>query len=75
MPLLIYKKHTVVAGAARSQKGNDYIPVVYIAWEIAGSRSTHSVIPHERFPSFEEASEFAYAEGKAWVDRHVQEID
>jgi hypothetical protein len=74
MPL-IYKNHTVVAGATKSQKEDDYIPVIYIAWEVAGSRSTHSVIPQERFPSFEEATEFAYAEGRAWVDRHVEQID
>jgi hypothetical protein len=43
MPLT-YKNHTIVAGAARSQISNNYIPVVYITWEIADRRGNHSII-------------------------------
>jgi hypothetical protein len=74
MPLT-YKNHTIVAGAARSQIGDNYIPVAYIGWDIASARGTHSMILRERFSTFEEASEFAYAEAKAWVDRHAEELD
>jgi hypothetical protein len=74
MPLT-YRGHTLVAGAARSQISDDYIPVVYISWNIAGSGGTHSLICHERFPTFEEASAFAYTAAKAWVDRHAVEVD
>lgn len=74
MPL-IYKHHTLVAGAAKSQRTDNYIPVVYISWEIASARGSHSLISRQRFPTFEEASEFAYTEAKTWVDQHAAELD
>lgn len=33
------------------------------------------ILLRERFPTFEEARDFAVAEAKAWVDRHPEEID
>jgi hypothetical protein len=75
MPLL-YKGHTIVAGASRSQSGQNFIPVAYIAWELTPKeRGTHAMISGTRWRTFEEASENAFAEAKAWVDRHSVEVD
>jgi hypothetical protein len=74
MPIT-YKNHSVVAGAAESTMKGQYIPVVSISWGIDGTRGTHSMILRERFPTFAEASEFALAQAKAWVDQHAAELD
>jgi hypothetical protein len=74
MPL-VYKGYSVVAGAAESTMKGQYIPVVYISWGTDGTRGNHSIILRERFPTFEEASQFAFTEAKAWVDRHAAEME
>jgi hypothetical protein len=74
MPI-VYKGHSVVAGAAESTMKGQYIPVVYISWGVDGTRGNHSIILRERFPTFEEASDFAFEQAKIWVDRHAEEID
>jgi hypothetical protein len=74
MPL-IYKSHTIVAGAARSQSSQSYIPVAYIGWEIAGERGSQSLIMRERFPTFEKASNFALGNAQVWVDQHAAELN
>jgi hypothetical protein len=75
MPLY-YKRHIIVAGASRSQTAENFIPVAYIAWEITHSeRGTHALISAQRFDTFEEASNAAFTEAKAWVDRHSAELD
>jgi hypothetical protein len=71
-----YKRHTIVAGASRSQTAENFIPVAYIAWEVtAGDRGSHAMMSRDRFPTFEEASAFALEAAKAWVDRHAEELD
>jgi hypothetical protein len=73
---LLYKGHTVVAGASRGDHGTDFIAVAYIAWSIKpGERGSHCFISAEAYPSFDEATAVAYAEAKAWIDQHVDEID
>jgi hypothetical protein len=68
---LLYKDHTLVVGAAESTTKGQFIPVVYIAWNITPTeRGEHSLISHERYSTFEEASAAAFADAKAWVDRH-----
>ncbi len=74
MPIT-YNGHSIVAGAAESTMRGQFIPVVYISWGIDGTKGNHSMIFRERFPTFEEASQFAYTEAKAWVDRHAAELD
>lgn len=75
MPLL-YKHHTIVAGASRSQTEDNYIPVAYISWGITPiERGTHAMLSPSRYATFEEASAAAFADAKAWVDRHSQELD
>ena len=75
MPIT-YKNHSVVAGAAQSTQKGLYIPVVYIAWNITPTeRGEHSLISRERYSTFEEASAAAFADAKAWVDRHSSELD
>jgi hypothetical protein len=75
MPLL-YKGHTLVAGAAESTTKGQFIPVVYIAWNITPTeRGEHSLISRERYSTFEEASAAAFADATAWVDRHSSELD
>ena len=71
MPLL-YKGHTIVAGAAQSTQKGLYLPVVYIAWNLTPTnRGEHSLAPRERFATFEEASAAAYELAIAWVDNHA----
>jgi hypothetical protein len=73
---LLYNRHTIVAGASRSQSGRNYIPVAYIAWELTPhQQGTHAMISPTRCQTFEEASAVAFAEAKAWVERHSAEID
>jgi hypothetical protein len=75
MPL-IYKNHTVIAGAAPSHTSSTFIPVVYIAWEIKpNERQSHSIVSDARYSTFEQASAAALDEAKAWVDRHTAELD
>jgi hypothetical protein len=75
MPL-IYKNHTIVAGASRSKTAENFIPVAYIAWElIPGERGSYAMVLDERFPTFEEASVFASEAAKAWVDQYAAELD
>jgi hypothetical protein len=74
MPLT-YKHHSIIAGAARSETTDKYIPVVYIGWEIGDKCGNHSIVSRERLFTFEEASQFAYLEAKAWIDRHAAELD
>jgi hypothetical protein len=75
MPLY-HKHHTIVAGASRNQTADNFIPVAYIAWELtAGERGSHAMVCDERFATFEEASAFASAAAKDWVDRHAEEVD
>ncbi len=48
-----YKRHTIVAGASRSQTAENFIPVAYIAWEVtAGDRGSHAMMSRDRFPTF-----------------------
>jgi hypothetical protein len=74
MPIT-YKNHSLVAGAAESTMKGQYIPIVYISWGIDGTRGTHSLILRERFPTFEEASDYACVQAKAWVDNHAADAD
>jgi hypothetical protein len=54
---LLYKNHTIIGGAAPSQKGDHYVALAYIAWEITPTeRGTHAMISPERYKTFEEAS-------------------
>ena len=75
MPLL-YKRHTIVAGASRSETGDGYIPIAYISWEITPiERGTYAMISPSRYATFEEASAAAFADAKAWIDRHGEDLD
>ncbi len=75
MPLY-YKHHTIVAGASRNQTAENFIPVAYIAWEVTnGERGSLPLVCDERFITFENASDFATAAAKAWVDRHAEKLD
>lgn len=74
MPLS-YKDHTIVAAAARSQAQGNFIPVIHIAWKIAGESGTHSIVSRDRFPTSDEATDYAAAQAKAWIDRHAEESD
>jgi hypothetical protein len=71
-----YKNHTIVAGAAQSTQNGLYLPVVHIAWNFSSTnRGEHSIVPPERFPTFEEASAAAYQLAKTWVDNHAADTD
>jgi hypothetical protein len=75
MPLL-YKRHTIVAGASKSTRGANFIPVAYISWEITETqRGTHAMISSARFGTFDEATNAAFAEATVWVDSHAEKLD
>lgn len=75
--MLLYKHHTIVAGASHSASEGNYIPVCYISWNIPGVTSTdrdfYALISRERYATFEEATGAAYAEAKAWVEKHLDD--
>jgi hypothetical protein len=76
--MLLYKQHTIVAGASHSTSEHNYIPVAYIVWDILSvpsitDRDFHAFLSRERYATFEEATGAAYAEAKAWVDKHLDE--
>ena len=74
MPL-IYKWHTILAGALRNESGGKFIPVAHVTWNLTATEcGSHTLISPERFFTFDEASEFAFAEVKFWVDRHVDDL-
>jgi hypothetical protein len=71
-----YKRHMIVAGGSKSTTADNYIPVAYIGWDIpAGERNSYALVASERFATFEEASAFALEAAKAWVNRHIGELD
>jgi len=64
MPLL-YRGHTIVGGAAPSQRSDGYIAVTYIAWQVtATERGRHAMISRQRYATFEEASAAAFADAE-----------
>jgi hypothetical protein len=73
--LASYKWHTILTGALRAQSEGKFMPVAHIAWSLTpGERGSHIMISPEQFSTFEDAANFAYAEAKAWVDRHVDDV-
>jgi hypothetical protein len=70
-----YKWHTVFAGALRDESGGKFIPVAYITWSLTPSESgCYALILPERFFTFDEATDSAFVEAKAWVDKHVDDL-
>ena len=71
----IYRDHTIIAGAAPSTTETNFIPVVYISWELTSSeKGTHALFSGNRYPTHREASDAAMAEAKAWVDGHLKHL-
>lgn len=51
------------------------MPVAHITWTLTpAERGSHVMICPEQFFTFEAAANFAYAEAKVWVDRHVDDL-
>ena len=75
--MIVYKRHTIVAGGSKSESGESFIPVAYIASEIASPvRHSHALIlPEELYRTFEQASEAAFEQAKMWVDEHEDELN
>jgi hypothetical protein len=71
MSTLVYKDHTIIAGAKRDKITGKYKPIVHIAWQGPnGQRGVHSFTLPQRCSTFEQGSVFAYEAAKIWVDRH-----
>jgi hypothetical protein len=70
-----YKWHTIFAGALRGESGGKFIPIAYIAWSLTPTESgCYALISPQRFFTFDEASDSAYIEATAWIDRHVDDV-
>jgi hypothetical protein len=75
MATLVYKRHTIIAGAKRDKHEN-YEPTVHISWVAsAGKRAVHSFTLPKSCATFDEASGFALTAAKLWVDRHFDDLD
>jgi hypothetical protein len=74
MATLVYKRHTIIAGAKRD-KDKSYEPTVHISWVAsAGQRCVHSFTLPKSCSTFDEASGFALTAAKLWVDRHTYDL-
>jgi hypothetical protein len=70
-----YKWHTIFAGALRSEGGGKLIPIAYITWSLTPTESgCYTLIAPQRSFTFDEATDSALVEAKAWIDRRVDDL-
>jgi len=74
---MLYKHHTIIAGASLAEITREYIPVAYIAWETpSGKRDAHILASSlDRSLSYAAASAVALEAAKKWIDRRLGELD
>jgi hypothetical protein len=75
---VIYKGYVIIASAARDETTGEWRPVSSVSWQRPGngSRGIHLFNDiSERFASFAEATSFAMALARNWVDRRGGILD
>jgi hypothetical protein len=71
---IVYKDHTIIAGAKRDELSGKYKPIAHIAWrKHDGRRAVHAFALPETCASFEAASARACESAQEWVDRRLEE--
>jgi hypothetical protein len=75
---VIYKGYVIIASASRDGATGEWRPIASVSWQRPGQRSRgihlFSDLP-ERYATFEEATSFAMATARNWIDRRRGVLD
>ena len=74
---MLYKDHTIIAGASLEDITREYTPVAYVAWKTPdGKRDAHILASAlDGSFSYAAASSVALEAAKKWIDRRLAELD
>jgi hypothetical protein len=74
----IYKDYVIIASASQDEATGEWRPVASVSWQSPAQkrRGIHlfSDLP-DRYATFDEATSFAMATAKNWIDRHQGGLD